>query len=367
MAWDELAVAAIIIQRIKMFEGFELAGTGGVSAIEEMRVQSRDNEEHGLLEYLRSTRHYRATDPRDRVYALLGVVHPEDAAAMRPDYSIDPKELYKRVALYLIEDRKSLDVLGYVGFRGTLHGLPSWIPDWSAVVPEEYMALADVSHGAYWLDQHKHPPVIDEIGYNSLVLEGKRIDAVMITGKEMGTSPIGHDNSEASLSVYKDWESLALSLDCYPANPDGDDVINAYWKTLIAGATENNEEVDADYGRHFINWYAKFGAGLLDTSGVPRIDSEVTNEEGVLIYGGCVFDATVGRRLALTNKGFLGLFPAGSKDGDVIVLLSGAKFPSVVRLLSDGHLLLGECYVHGAWPDELMDDKSLRRERFQFK
>jgi len=52
-----------------------------------------------------------------------------------------------------------------------------------------------------------------------------------------------------------------------------------------------------------------------------------------------------------TAEGFLGLCPAGTKIGDIIVVLFGGSVPYVVREKSDGdtskYQFVGECYVQG--------------------
>ncbi|CAK7220804.1 hypothetical protein SEUCBS140593_004357 [Sporothrix eucalyptigena] len=77
-----------------------------------------------------------ATDARDKVYGLLGVL-PEDVQDhIVPDYNLSIKDVFTNAAEYIISKTKRLDVLGSA-FHFPVHisplGLPSWVPDWSHI------------------------------------------------------------------------------------------------------------------------------------------------------------------------------------------------------------------------------------------
>jgi hypothetical protein len=94
-------------------------------------------------------RDFKATDPRDKVYSLLGLakdVHDPDEvrgealleardALASIDYSKSTATVYKELARYIIIRYRSLNVLSAAIHTApdgpTIHGLPSWAPDWS--------------------------------------------------------------------------------------------------------------------------------------------------------------------------------------------------------------------------------------------
>lgn len=85
-------------------------------------------------------RHRDAEDPRDKVYALLGLLRDAESHAMdgthsaklsiTPDYRLEPVDVYRQVSQELIEKLDTLDVLGVVP-KSALPELPSWVTDWS--------------------------------------------------------------------------------------------------------------------------------------------------------------------------------------------------------------------------------------------
>ena len=126
--------------------------------------RSRDRAKPELLDRLQTFRPWKATDPRDKIYALLDL--SEDgpkAKALVPDYNLPIAVLYRRVAQYLMQRYRTPDVLMYAlrepqpilhepklesqqpqGWMALLsriwkriydpgvlsHRVPSWCPDW---------------------------------------------------------------------------------------------------------------------------------------------------------------------------------------------------------------------------------------------
>jgi hypothetical protein len=71
-----------------------------------------------------------ATDPRDKLYAVLGLVDEREDAGLQPDYTLGVEEVYTRLAKTIITRSQSLDCLGSAGLVRN-HGVPSWVPDWT--------------------------------------------------------------------------------------------------------------------------------------------------------------------------------------------------------------------------------------------
>ncbi|KAI9148902.1 heterokaryon incompatibility protein (HET) domain-containing protein [Paramyrothecium foliicola] len=76
------------------------------------------------------------SDERDRLYGILGMVgHPELSKQIPVDYQKSAAMVFRDLAVFLIESRKSLDFL--VGDRASFDasgypGKPSWAPTWKA-------------------------------------------------------------------------------------------------------------------------------------------------------------------------------------------------------------------------------------------
>ncbi len=92
-----------------------------------------------LLDRLRS---HEATDGRDKVFGLLGIVRPdippfnepEKVGLIKPDYTISAEKLFIRTTRLLIEGRRDLRLLltKESPMMTKMKTLPSWIPDYTA-------------------------------------------------------------------------------------------------------------------------------------------------------------------------------------------------------------------------------------------
>lgn len=95
----------------------------------------------GMMAYTATSR---VTDPRDRIYSLLGLATEKDRRVVgRPDYECDAAVVYSRFARAFVEVHQSLDIVCVARAldddlveaddeRPGLYGrLASWVPDWS--------------------------------------------------------------------------------------------------------------------------------------------------------------------------------------------------------------------------------------------
>lgn len=70
-------------------------------------------------------------DPRDHVYALLGISAKHDGLDLEINYKKSVEQVYISTALYLIQSSRTLDILTFVQPRTVdTHVLPTWVPDW---------------------------------------------------------------------------------------------------------------------------------------------------------------------------------------------------------------------------------------------
>ncbi|KAK3333556.1 heterokaryon incompatibility protein-domain-containing protein [Cercophora scortea] len=84
-----------------------------------------------LLELLRWARaRFQATDPRDYLYALLGLLGTDDIPLdLRPDYTLPFEHVFHKFTIYLIKGAGTINFLDCAGMH-RLAGVPSWVPDW---------------------------------------------------------------------------------------------------------------------------------------------------------------------------------------------------------------------------------------------
>ncbi|KAI1662261.1 HET-domain-containing protein [Daldinia decipiens] len=95
---------------------------------------NRTSELDGLLQLLDATSSCQASDPRDNVFAVLGLLRNSIFEGLAPDYLLSKEEVYIGIASYLILRHGKTEILLYPKGHSP-NSLPTWVPDWSIYRP----------------------------------------------------------------------------------------------------------------------------------------------------------------------------------------------------------------------------------------
>jgi hypothetical protein len=153
-------------------------------------------------------------------------------------------------------------------------------------------------------------------------------------------------------------------------NPDfATKVSKTLWRALIADTTHVNKEEPAPpcYERYFqlykevyiddIRYHdLDFKQADALVANDPRVSDEARSQASQ--YHFSFLDASIGRRLCITEQGNLGLVPSEVAKGDRVCVLLGAKAPFVVRETPKTvrgrrkYVLVGDCYIDGLMAGE---------------
>ena len=103
-----------------------------------------------LLELAKDNRERQATDPKDKLYSLLGIASDIDPLCFAPNCPLETAKVYGGFAAHAIAESKKLEILQhstYVENRTEEQGYcrPYWAPDWS------------ISESLFWIDTIKEP------------------------------------------------------------------------------------------------------------------------------------------------------------------------------------------------------------------
>ncbi|KAI0544211.1 heterokaryon incompatibility protein-domain-containing protein [Xylaria curta] len=81
-----------------------------------------------LLDLLNFTSHSSASDARDQVFAVLGLISGARIDGLVPDYSLSLEQVHTGIAAYLLLKQRMLNILAYP--RSKIRRMTSWVPDW---------------------------------------------------------------------------------------------------------------------------------------------------------------------------------------------------------------------------------------------
>lgn len=323
-----------------------------------MRIRFHSTKIQGLQLLLSSTRRFKATDPRDKIFALLGIAVPSEELQARltdrdfiqPDYTKSTGVVYRDVTLHLIRLEQSLDILSTVedsSLRET-PDLPSWVPDYN--VWQKSTILGMPPPNDFFKCHASGSSKIDVSSSadnpNILLIKGFEVDTI----REM-TPDVFEETPENSypLLFLKYYQFIIDQPHAY----DGlTGLIDAFWRTLIANFERHTVTypAPADHAAHVL----KYLSHAFEAVGMATPWQNVSLNGDAEVFRASLMYVAPFRRLFVTEKGYIGLGPRSLEVGDSVVLFSGGRFPFVVRRYGEEFMVVGETYTHGIMEGEVL-------------
>jgi hypothetical protein len=337
--WN-LLVAAVKMKQTEMLQ-FEMTRLAmerplvNFLEIERTRFQ-KYTASNGIESLVIGWRNSRATDPRDKIYGLLGLAADVEDGDIVPDYHKSAEQVYLDFAHFIITKRKHLDIIseGCGQSHSVFNSLPSWVPDWRLNSPEPlnrfhiqannksskivYRASKGSSMSATFSDDLRalfvKGFVLDKIKTVGLaLLSGRRLSDILTTARRMRRS-----SSDLFSVDMEDWRmdvSRTMSLDLFRRLFDDKDR-HTLWDMF-----KSTYWPPATY---------RPGAPLDQRLEMFRIDVLYT-----------MLRLNLGRRFVMTHNGYMALVPASAHVGDAICILFGGSVPFVLRREQDHYKLIG--------------------------
>lgn len=362
-------------------------------------VSRSDRAPQDLQALFYLTRSVRATDPRDRIFALLGLAQETNSSdqwpvELIPDYGKPVSELYVEVARYCLRRSGSLSILQYfhenTGYEQETHGKqwPSWVPRWDNSVearisigtssrlriPGGWRKLKEPIFNA----SNGHPIVIDDkTPPSTLRLLGVSISSATNCLPIVLSDEVFEDANRALVSTEHLprllLEMLGTCGQCLPKLSTSE-LHTAFLMTTTASAAEDWSETSHEPLQHFRAFLrmalarpykprdaqpcvqTALRATLNISTLMPLVTLHLDCPKGPdpLHYTKKLV-RMASRRLFITKRGQLGLGPPSMAPGDQVVVLFGGELPFVIRPLENGTWhFIGECYIYGIMRGEAL-------------
>lgn len=311
-----------------------------------------------------------ASDPRDYIFALLGMSNDAADLHIAPDYSKSKAQVYTEVAIAFIK-QLGLKVLAWSNFGISpdkqCH-LPSWVPDWSSpfLAPLgtlgrktdfQFMASRNSAARFQFLDGSDEFPI--------LCVSGVHVDTIRATGQRMTHSPVSDltwltNDQDPNYSLQLEWLSdiKHLSESCGNVYGSSQKTKDAIWRTPIADQEFTSEAKNLRASRTMQTGYRLYRTGFVRATISQRELQQRSNDFRLAaMYWRQMVTRSSGRKYFVTQHGFLALGPPNSSPGDVIAVILGLDTPFVLRYIGQSrYQIVGEAYVHGIMDGEVMKD-----------
>ena len=298
------------------------------------KTTSKNSSVAAIARLLRRARFLEASDPRDKIFGILGLSSAFAILMPPPDYNATVSDVFCAAARVLISNSRSLLILLEANDESPLIKHPSWVPDWSipAIVRLDYLRslrynAANSSEARFEISSNNK-----ELGIAGKVIDS--VDKVAITHRSAYKS---HSASWRRIEAWRESCSLGLSMAEYPT---GEPVEEALWRTLCWNGDETSQyPAPMKTGDLFEEWHRILSAGEDPKRTVKKLQTK-TNRFYELVR----FPRTT---VCTTEKGFMASVPCMTQVGDRIVVLSGSPVPFMLRTVEGHYKLIGPCYVHG--------------------
>lgn len=387
---------------------------GAVKVHDQRRVMCDGTYKSTLLDVLARFQHNLATDPRDCVYGILGLVTEQHGIDV--DYTKSAAQVFLETVLSIIDAQKNLDIICQTAWMVTPreenpHELPSWVPDFSnSPYHDAHRGILFAQRGIYaagreYLRAPCRPVNNQFLPVKAVVLGCFSGDYALRFARSTFNSVREYREGlvqetygiKASLfpvfGAPLEWlEESGLGLDILDDEirygRTGESAIQAYWRTLLTDCAAypikrllDQEILQFDDAFKNILGFLNDKLGVsaseeahkkpMDTEevekqSIKRGDDEAFNETLLGLWESMPETASTmwlrnyqTRTFSVTDNGLYTMVRNGMV-GDTIVSVEGAKVPLVLRKqeIHDGverYSLVGTAYVHGYMDGEALN------------
>lgn len=380
--WKPIISIIDAVPSLKLFldhSKFSMIREDEVKAVE---LRKRLKLGHLLSDFAR----FRATDSRDKIFALLGLTNDGAQKTLTPQYSesVSTQDVYLDAARFVFAGDDPLCVLPFAGtgYIDRLVQMPSWVPDWSHPPWQTRIVSFANTRGhkdgnTYQTSGTKEPGIRVEPTSLVLSLAIIKVDEI---GKLGPIYNAGVPNPDRKVILF--WREETHQLveqglsDAYPFKPN-QSRSEAFWRTLIGDATSTARPAPAILGCEYHTWVE---AENVEKSYLSSYLSPVPstlpfnlgvlgpNSSNAMTWYKALALCVGGRRFCITNKGYMGMVPPLCKPSDLVCIIMGAETPYIIRRSSNdddtSYEIVGECYIHGMMDGEMLETGEVEQLNF---
>ena len=364
----------------------------------------------------------KATDPRDRIYCIYGLLPEAIRKAIgEPNYDLTVEDLYQQLAATQVAELGNLAYLGGAGIHRRNLSVPSWVPDYTH--PEVHYSLTVLNEDCLnrtgsrlFQAAGSVRPSARLSKNNSHVLEikGKTLGKVEELGQPFHFPACPDSNAQAWLyprlqeikRQTDSYEMLATRCEPYPT---GASTATAFKHTIMCsmevhgGGTAFGGVFVRASNQHieeYFDAYERSPALMKRLTQGPIVESQLvagklqinvdnlsiqhakeniqqwaTYQEAADSAIRAIGASCSGRAFFVTGNKYMGLAPSISRPGDEICIIFGCPVPFIIRPLEvrkpwmdtgemeqKHYVLIGECYAYGLMDGEALEDTRVKAE-----
>ncbi len=385
-----------VVQYLELELGIESEHVKKAVRLQWISAEFRLRRRLPLRVLLYESRDRDCVDPRDKIYALLGLMLERPTILVKPAYRQPEAKVHTNATRFLVATGRSLDIICGHEQQKRLPGYPSWTPDFAQFARDDAKPLIDLSgrKTVYKASLREAPQNILDPTYLPDDWQSLSVEAIYL-----GTvAHLSSHNSagESVLQRAQHWKvaiqhrfmghprefsllqnAFELVQHCckystdttakesrWLSTPEGSRVLNDLARSL--------RELEHEKHNLCSKYILTLICGRLDTGtrcGIADVmdllcqpfDHAQTSAPPEVFYN-AIDSGTANRRLFVTeNVVIRGAAPSSAEPEHEVFVLLGCSVPVVLRHLSGNkYALVGECYCQGVMDGEAEKNANMR-------
>jgi hypothetical protein len=326
-----------------------------------------------LSDVLHESFFFQATNPRDQIYGLIALCRHQ----LQVDYKASVEDTYYNAAVQLFEIGSVRTVLHAAGLGNrSAHNpaLPTWVPDWREAPKYDMISTHDRPSFAQSKEEreNKKKPSIQLKDKKMLSMSAAYIDMVVELGPVIFETPAAEDGGtmDEMRRLAKNWNETSAMInmssflpDVYAFDAPGQTSYEAFQRTMLC------DKKYLSYGTSVEKYIPQLPVWEHSLRRLGRLREDPAASDRSAIYEVLlqmddvtekVESCCGGRRLFITQRGYMGLCPPYTMKGDLLHNVPGLDVALLLRRATTGPLragdsfdlnkqyyLVGEGYCHG--------------------
>ena len=369
ISWEGLEGAVTFFERSWMLQGpclrvlapwlpESIKGLQNVSTIQGIRRIAQPPGSTTLMQILHVTNGFHVSDPRDKIFGVLGLVG-DIPAALRAliDYGLSTSEVYQLAAIYLIEIGFLYELFHHAGLerQSATVSMPSWVSDWNSDMniknlgPLSVLKLMPSNAGG---TKGGHTHIVrpqGEVYPREIAIHG--FYHYTITKFSEISNPSGEqlsliDQLRAVKRCFEECDAFACS-----------NVDEAFARTLLVDELNGGAATAIKTMAPIAHLMPTFEAVMEYVEDDNAKFETKTMPDEIQTFIAQIDLTMVNRRFAVTDSGHMALVPGCTEFGDVVAFFLQAPVPYILRTDAASRRtnhgrdeihakLVGDCYVH---------------------
>ena len=331
----------------------QLSDHTGVLRMDSYRSLIRTGRVLRIGQLLVENRVASSADPRDKLYALLGLASDGNAEELTPDYAKPLSQVFKELFRYVVTRDKRLDLICASQPVG-VPTIPCWIPNWHEKWRYSTIGLRPQTDQAtdsfYAGEQYGEHPRYHAAGDTEADCYMSDGNGSCFRAKGTPVGPLSHIGvpSYVKYQIPDEWKRMVENHKEYAGKefPRGM-VEDLFWRTLVADSSSLADRSPSIWQLCCQVW---LGRTTEARSGLTPNNMARWHEIRER--------ATHNRGLGILANGLLGLFPLDARAGDWLCILRGCSVPVLLRRNKESNIahFVGDCYVAGLMQGEMLPE-----------